>query len=116
MRNSKRLSIDEILNISDFIEDTQIDMNIINNDIGQIKNIITVLIGGGYMTQKELDDFMQKNPITDVFSFISGQIESYELPSEFYRLAPRPIYDSTIKILKNKLNTILKEKLNKSES
>ena len=116
MRNSKRISIDEILSISDFIEDTQIDMNIINEAIDEINRLMTVLINGGYMKQDELEKFMQKNPITDVYSFMSGQIKSYELPPELYRLVPRPIYDYTIEILKNKLNTILKQQLNKKES
>ena len=110
MRNSNSIDIDELLSISEFLEETQNDMPLINEDINAINKLVMILVDGGLMTQDEFNEFIKSDPITNVYNTIFNNIFSYELPNEFYKLVPRDTYIYTRNALKEKLEEILKEK------
>ncbi len=110
MRNSNAIFIDDLLSISDFLEETKKDIPLINKDIEAINKLVMVLIDGELMTQDEFNEFIKDDPITDVYNTIFNNIVAYELPNEFYKLVPRDVYIYTKDILKKKLEEILKEK------
>lgn len=110
MRNSNSIYIDDLLSISDFLEETQKDMPLINEDINAINKLVTILVDGGLIPKDEFDEFIKSDPITNVYNTIFNNIFSYELPNEFYKLVPRDTYIYTRNILKKKLEEILKER------
>lgn len=110
MRDRNTILIDELLSISNFLDDSIKDISLINEDIETINKFIMILVDGGYMTQEDFNEFMQENPITDVFYTIYSHIIDYELPAEFYKLVPRNVYIYTKESLKKKLDETLKEK------
>ena len=110
MRNSNSINIDELLSISEFLEETQEDIPLINEDINAINKLVMILVDGGLMTQDEFNEFIKSDSITNVYNTIFNNIFSYELPKEFYKLVPRDTYIYTRNALKKKLEEILKEK------
>ena len=109
MRKANTIKIDELLSIADFLEETQDEIDLINKDVEAVDKLVMLLIDGGYMTQTEYNEFMESDPILDVYATISCQIASYDMPTEFYKLAPRGVYLYAKKALKIKLDEILKE-------
>ena len=53
MRNSNSIYIDDLISISDFLEETQKDMPLINEDIEAINKLVTILIDGGLIPKDE---------------------------------------------------------------
>lgn len=110
MRDRNTILIDELLSISNFLDDSIKEIALINEDIETINKFIMILVDGGYMTQEDFNEFMEENPLTDVFYTIYSHIIDYELPAEFYKLVPRNVYIYTKEALKKKLDETLKER------
>ena len=77
MRNSNSIYIDDLISISDFLEETQKDMPLINEDIEAINKLVTILVDGGLIPKDEFDEFIKSDPITNVYNTVySGLVWS----------------------------------------
>jgi len=108
MREKGTFKITDLISISDFLENAEGTNRIIKEQIEGIEKIERILLDGEYMTYIEYKAFMQQDPFTNIYITLCENIYNFELPEEFFGLVPLDVYVNTRKIIKNKLDEILK--------
>lgn len=109
MKISSTINLKDLVNIAEYIDEAQDEMELIEDDTEAVEKMVRILRDGEYMTQSEYQEFMDSDPILDVYATISSQIFDYGLPEELYKLVPRKVYLYAKKALKNKLDEIVKD-------